>query len=68
VLNFFNYQLKVSMPGDEADAGVAALGENLSGAAHKMAPTKKLGFYFPSGVDDESIHIVVEPPSCKSSG
>jgi hypothetical protein len=51
---------------DEADAGVAALGENLSEAALKMAPMKKLGFYFPSGVEDESIHIVVQAPSYKS--
>jgi hypothetical protein len=47
---------------------VAALGENLSEAAQKMAPTKKLNFYFPSDVEDGSIHIIVQAPRCKSSG
>jgi hypothetical protein len=49
--------------------GSVPLVKNLSRAALKMKITKKLEFYFPSGVEDnESIHILVQAPSCKSSG
>jgi hypothetical protein len=60
--------LKVPIPGDEADAGVAALGENPLGerlpeAALKMVPTQELGFYFSSDVKKNSIHVIVQVPA-----
>jgi hypothetical protein len=32
-----------------------------------MEAEKKLEFYFPSDMTEECIHIIVQPPNCKSS-
>jgi hypothetical protein len=63
--------LNNSIPGDEIDAGVTALGQNgekLSDFALKMTPMKKVELYFPSGVQDDSLHIIVQVSDCKSCG
>jgi hypothetical protein len=64
--------LKTPIPGNEAeaDAGVAALGpkgEKLSEFALLMVAAKKLGFYFPSAVIEECIHVVVQAPTSDGS-
>jgi hypothetical protein len=59
------------IPGEEADARVAALGQNgqkLSDFALLMLPTKNLELYFSLGVKNDSIHIIVQAPDCKSTG
>jgi hypothetical protein len=59
--------LEVPIPGDEADSREAALDQNLSELATEMKPMQNLAFYFPSAVEGNQIHIIVQPPASGKS-
>jgi hypothetical protein len=60
--------LNNSIPVDHADAEVAALRKNLSTFATVMLSGNPLAFYFTTAPQGGHLHVIVQPPGCKSSG
>jgi hypothetical protein len=67
--------LKDSLPEERVDAEVTTLGEDLSAVAVKMSavavqmhPVAEVLDYFPTTPQRRHLHIIVQPPSRKSSG